>query len=65
MTDKQLCKIKVGCAAIAGENGWCKSDGEEIFVETAVELVGHGFTVDDAVALLSRLYWKVAQEFGA
>lgn len=65
MNKKQLGKIKAACAEIPGEEGWCKFDGQRTFVKAAVKMVDRGFAVDDALELLSDLYWAAASEFGA
>jgi len=51
-------------ARIPGEDGWWRTDGQDMFESAAVDLIAHGFTSDQAVALLGDLYGAVAEEYG-
>lgn len=49
-------------ASISDE--WWHSDGEETFYSAALDLIAHGYSEDEAVALLIKLHWAVAAEYG-
>ncbi len=51
-------------ATIPGGDGWWKSSGEDRFNEAATELIEHGYTEEEAIQLLTDLYWEVANCYG-
>ena len=63
MSKDALKEVTARCAEIPGGEGWQKG-GDGVFVEAAIGMVGRGFAVDDAIELLSRLYWAAASEYG-
>lgn len=44
--------------------GWWKHASEEVFIATGKNLIDRGFTVDEAIQVLSILYFAVRNEFG-
>lgn len=43
---------------------WWKSHSEDVYFEAAESLVAHGFSEDEAVELLSGLYFAAADCYG-
>lgn len=50
---------------LAGEAGWLDDSNRDTFCDLARRLLLRGFSVDEALALLSEAYHAVAREFGA
>lgn len=46
------------------EEGFYKSDAEETFYNSGIELVNRGFTEDQAIDFLSELYTATARCYG-
>ena len=51
-------------AGLPGGDGWWKSSGEDTYEELAADLMAHGYSGDEAVALLSTAYSAAAEEYG-
>lgn len=56
--------IREKLCEIPGEDGFYNSGCEESYCELAVELIACGFTEDEAVAFLRRVYSATAAEYG-
>lgn len=65
MNEQQLKEIQNRCEAIPGDEDWWHWGNEQPFIDAAVEMVEAGFTIDHAIDILTRLYYTVADEFGA
>lgn len=52
------------CEIPGDEEGFYKSDAEETFYQSGIELVERGFTEDEAIDFLSELYSATAGCFG-
>lgn len=52
-------------AKLPGSEGWWKSDGQDTFERLARDLIAHGFTEAETVALLSEAYFTAAEEYGS
>lgn len=61
---KQIKELEKRIASIPGDGEWWHSSSKETFQEAGHTLVDKGFTVDEAVALLSKCFYAVANEFG-
>ena len=51
-------------AQTPGDSGWWSKDNGEDFVVLAVELMDKGLDRYEALEILTRAYWAVANEFG-
>ena len=49
---------------IPGVEGWWNSSSHEIFDGVGAKLLEHGFTEDDVIDILDRLYYAAGLEFG-
>lgn len=49
---------------IPGDDGWWKTAAEEYFNETAKKMVDNGFSEQEALDILSNIYWHVADCYG-
>ena len=62
--DLRLAKIKEIVDEIPGEDGWNKG-GDEHFVRAGLIFADSGMPMSEIENLLTRLYWSVAEEYGA
>ena len=51
-------------SAMPGVDGWWHLSAKNAFIRYGKTLVEHGFSVEEAVELLTELYATVAGEFG-
>ena len=49
---------------IPGGDGWWKESSEDTFNKVAQDLVSHGFSPEQAIEILSDLYWATASCYG-
>jgi len=57
--------LRARITRIPGGDGWWHSDGEDCYLQLAGQLVGRGFTEDEAVELLGAAFAAAAGEFGS
>ena len=43
---------------------WWHPEGLDTFITLAEELIGKGYSAEDAVDFLQQAYWAVANEYG-
>lgn len=61
MTDNELRTL---IEAIPGDDGWWHSDGADVFVVLAEQLITRGIPQGEALAFLASAYAAVANEYG-